>query len=102
MNAKKICNVSYHNENPEVPDTVFPLLYQWSLYFLAVVTAIDKTAGRLFYVALKFKDDTTQKEYLLTGNGKDKDITTVVSKNLPYLSTLLSSSSSSSSSSLSP
>lgn len=42
-----------------------------------VLTAIDETAGGKFYVALRFRDNTTQTEYLLTGNGESQDIRAV-------------------------
>ena len=45
--------------------------------------AIDETANRTFYVALMFTDDTGQIDFFLTGNGKDQDVTAVVSNNLP-------------------
>lgn len=50
--------------------------------FKAVLKAIDETANRTFYVALRFTDDTGQNEFYLTGNGKDQTVTAVVSNNL--------------------
>ena len=48
------------------------------------MTAIDETANKTFYVALKFNDSSGQKDYFLTGNGKDQNVTAVVSNNLPF------------------
>ena len=41
--------------------------------------AIDETSNRTFYVGLIFKDAATQKDYAMTGNGSNENITATVS-----------------------
>ena len=62
------------------PDILF------NFYFiLAVMDAIDETRQRTFYVALTFSDKVANKDYAMTGNGKEQDITALVSNESVYL-----------------
>ena len=46
--------------------------------------AIDETSILTFYVALQFKDSSSGKDYVLTGNAEGEDITSTVSNSFKF------------------
>ena len=56
----------------------------FSLLPLAVMEAIDETSILTFYVALQFKDSSSGKDYVLTGNAEGEDITSTVSNSFKF------------------